>query len=89
MQAVLKFYLPDLMVVPSASIRPPSAAPVAVAEAEATVEAAVVVEEAMVAEVVAEVTTAVVEAMVSANSCLSMNVIDGIRWRLRQPWRRR
>lgn len=88
MQAVLKFYLPDLMVVPSASIRPPSAAPVA-AEAEATVEAAAVVEEAMVAEAVAEVTTVVVEAMVSANSCLFMNVIDGIRWRLRQPWRRR
>lgn len=81
MQAVLKIHPPDLMVVPSASIRPLSAAPAAV-EAEATVEAAAVVEEAMVVEVVAEVTTAVVEAMVSANSCLFMNVIDGIRWRL-------
>lgn len=88
MQAVLKFYLPDLMVVPSASIRPPSAAPVA-AEVEATVEAAAVVEEAMVAEAVAVVTTAVEEAMVSATSCSFMNVIDGIGWRLRQPWRRR
>lgn len=88
MQAVLKFYLLDLMVVPSALIRLPSAAPVA-AEAEATVEAAAVVEETMVAEAVAEVTIAVVEAMVSANSCFFINVIDGFRWRLRQPWRRR
>lgn len=86
---MLKLYLPDLMVVPSASIRPPSAAPVAAAEEGATVEAAAVVEEAMVAEAVAEVTTAVVEAMVGANSCLFMNVVDRVRWRLRQPWRRR
>lgn len=83
---MLKFYLPDLMVVLSVSIRPPSAAPVAAA-AEATVEAAVVVEEAMVAEAVAEVTTAVVEVMVSSNSCLFMDIVDRIRWRLRQPWR--
>lgn len=84
MRAVLKFCLPDLMVVPSASIRPPSAAPAAV-EAEATVEAAAVVGEAMVAEAVVEGTTAVVEeeAMVCANSCLFMNVTDGIRRRLR------
>lgn len=83
MQAVLKFCPLDLMVVPSVSIRPLSGAPVVV-EGEATVEAAAVVEEVMVAEAVVEGTAAVVEeAMVSANSCLFMNVIDGIRRRLR------
>lgn len=86
---MLKLYLPDLMVVLSASIRPPSAAPVAAAAAEAIVEEVEVVEEIMVAEAVAEVTIAVVEVMVSPNSFLVMNIVDRIRWRLRQPWRRR
>lgn len=87
---MLKLYLPDLMVVLSASIRPPSAAPVAAAAAaEAIVEEVAVVEEIMVAEAVAEVTIAVVEVMVSPNSFLVMNIVDRIRWRLRQPWRRR
>lgn len=86
---MLKLYLPDLMVVLSASIRPPSAAPVAAAVAEAIVEVVAVVEEIMVVEAAAEVIIAVVEVMVSPNSFLVMNIVDRIRWRLRQPWRRR
>ena len=88
LEAVLKLHPLGLMVVPSASTRPPSAAPV-VAAVEAIVEAAVV-EEAIAAEAVAEVTIAVVEeAIVSDISWVCTNLADRIRWRLRQPWRRR
>lgn len=83
---MLKLCLLGLMVVPFALIRPPSAAPVAAA---VIVEAAAV-EEAMAAEAVAvEVTTAVAEAMVSDTSWLVTNLANRIRWRLRQPRRRR